>query len=209
MWNQLMSILTGTLLLASSTAFAIGGPGRGPAPVEITLSLEEVQDLRFMREEEKLARDVYLTLYERWNAQLFANIAISEQRHMDAMLRQLIRYGIDDPAAGNPIGEFSNPNLQALYDALIAKGLKRRLKAFKVGGFIEESDIRDLASAIERSSVEQIDTVYGNLLCGSRNHLRAFAQKIETLTGKPYVAQVLTQTEVNQIIDAEVETCGR
>lgn len=209
MSNKVTRLLTVALLLASSTAFAIGGPGSGPGPVEITLTSDEVQDLRYMREEEKLARDVYLTLYERWNAALFANIASSEQRHMDAMLRLLIRYGIADPAAGNPIGQFSDPDLQTLYDSLVAKGSKRRLKAFKVGGFIEESDIRDLSSAIDRSSVDRIDTVYGSLLCGSRNHLRAFAQKIETLTGKPYAAQVLTQAEVDDIIDSPVETCGR
>ena len=39
-----------------------------------------------MREEEKLARDVYLTLYDIWGTPAFNNIASSEQTHMDAVL---------------------------------------------------------------------------------------------------------------------------
>jgi hypothetical protein len=203
-FNKMQMRLIGAVLWAAGVAFA-AGPGR----TDVTLAPAEIQDLRFMREEEKLARDVYLTLYERWSAVLFANIASSEQRHMDAMMRLLLHYGIPDPAAGKAIGEFTNPDLQGLYDSLVSKGLKRRIKAFRVGGFIEETDIRDLAAAIDRSSVDQIDSTYENLLCGSRNHLRAFARKIERLTGKPYTAQVLTQAEVDEIIDGAVETCGR
>ena len=76
----------------------------------------------FMREEEKLARDVYLTLYDAWGLTPFASIAVSEQSHMNAMLL-LLKYRLPDPAAGKPIGEFTDPDLQALYDTLIARGL--------------------------------------------------------------------------------------
>ena len=54
----------------------------------------------FMREEEKLARDVYLTLYDAWRLAPFANISVSEQKHMNAMLLLLRKYGLPDPAAG-------------------------------------------------------------------------------------------------------------
>jgi hypothetical protein len=55
---------------------------------------------------------------------------------------------------------------------------------------------------------DDIDAVYATLLCGSRNHLRAFAQNIETLTTKPYVAQLLSQEEVDAIIDTPMEKCN-
>ena len=35
------------------------------------LNANEIADLQFMREEEKLAHDVYLALYQKWNLQAF------------------------------------------------------------------------------------------------------------------------------------------
>jgi len=43
---------------------------------------DEVKWLRFMREEEKLARDVYLKLFDTWKLTVFSRIARSEQRHL-------------------------------------------------------------------------------------------------------------------------------
>ena len=83
------------------------------------LTAQEVDGLAFMREEEKLARDVYLTLYDQWNMPVFQNIAGSESTHMDAVLTILDRYGLEDPSAEKAVGEFTNPDLQALYDQLV------------------------------------------------------------------------------------------
>ena len=44
----------------------------------------EAEGLLFMREEEKLAQDVYLTLFEEWSVTTFRNISNSEQTHTDA-----------------------------------------------------------------------------------------------------------------------------
>jgi hypothetical protein len=44
-----------------------------------TLSPEEAAGLAYMREEEKLAHDVYLALYEQWGSTIFRSIASSEQ----------------------------------------------------------------------------------------------------------------------------------
>jgi len=70
------------------------------------------------------------------------------------------------------------------------------LEALKVGGLIEEKDMHDIKAAIDRSQKEDIDAGLRSLLCGSRNHLRSFAQNIVALTEHAlYVAQVLDQTE--------------
>jgi hypothetical protein len=167
-----------------------------------TLTTEEKNDLLFMREEEKLARDVYLTLHDIWGTPVFANIATSEQQHMDAILKLLKTYDLPDPAAGKLVGEFVNTELQALYDALIARGKKSALEALMVGGVIEETDIEDLNAAMETSRLSNIDKVYQNLLDGSYNHLRAFASNIESLTGLPYVAQVVSQDVVDSILES-------
>lgn len=175
----------------------------------LALSEEEKADLTFMREEEKLARDTYLTLYEVWNLTIFSNIASSEQTHMDALLTLLKKYELPDPAANTKIGEFTNAELQVLYNTLIERGKLSSLEALKVGGTIEEKDMRDIKAAIERSQKDDIDATYENLLCGSRNHLRSFAQNIVAVTSVPYVAQVISQTEVDQILQTPMEKCGK
>jgi hypothetical protein len=176
---------------------------------KLPLSAVEEADLLFMREEEKLARDTYLTLYELWDLTVLSNIASSEQAHMDALLKLLKKYKLPDPAANTEIGEFTNTDLQTLYNTLIAKGELSSLDALKVGGIIEEKDMQDIKEAIERSQKDDIDAVYEKLLCGSRNHLRSFAQNIQTLTGAPYVAQILPQIEVDQILQSPMERCGK
>jgi len=175
----------------------------------LPLSAEEGADLLFMREEEKLARDTYLTLYELWDLAIFSKIASSEQMHMNAMLKLLKKYELSDPAADTEIGEFSNDALQTLYNTLVVTGEQSALDALKVGGIIEETDMRDIKAAIVRSEKEDIDAVYENLLCGSRNHLRGFAQNILELTEQPYVAQVLYQSEVDEILASPMEKCGK
>ena len=146
-----------------------------------SLSQQEADSLLFMREEEKLARDVYSALDGYGNP--FANIQNSEQSHMDAVLALLDRYGLPDPAAGNGPGEFTNETLQSLYGALVTQGQLSEIEALIVGCTIEELDIRDLELA--KAEVEHSDIVatYDTLLLGSRNHLRAFYGKLQNRGG--------------------------
>jgi hypothetical protein len=196
-------------LVAMSLTFSVPGfAARTASTTGASLTALEAADLTFMREEEKLARDTYLTLGETWTLAVFANIASSEQRHMDAILALLTKYRLPDPATSTLIGEFNNPELQALYDALISKGMQSDLEALMVGGIIEETDMEDIQAAIDRSQHPDVVAVFENLMCGSRNHLRAFAANIEAFTGQPYAAQVLAQTAVDEILSSPLENCG-
>jgi hypothetical protein len=147
-----------------------------PAVTPATLSPTESASLQYMREEEKLAHDVYVTLYAKWGLRVFNNISAAEQRHTDAIVTLLNRYGISDPAAGNPVGVFTNSDLQALYDKLIAQGSISTAAALKVGVLIEQTDIQDLKTHIAETTKADILQVYNNLLRGSQNHLRAFTR---------------------------------
>jgi hypothetical protein len=190
----------------SATPFmAMGHP---LAVASATLTKDEASDLVFMREEEKLARDLYLTFDEKWGDATFSQIASSEQRHMDAILRKLIKYHLADPAAGIPIGTFNNKEVQVLYDELLQNGSQSLLAALKVGGFVEELDIEDNMQAAERATLGDLDRVYEALTCGSRNHLRTFASRISGLTGLRYVAQYLPQAQVDTILQLPYEQCG-
>lgn len=166
-----------------------------------TLTAQEKSDLIFMREEEKLARDVYLTLYDVWGTPVLANIALSEQQHMDAILNLLNLYKLPDPSVGKLVGEFVNAELQALYNELVERGRQSVVEALKVGGVIEETDIEDLVTAMDTARPANIDNVYQNLLNGSYNHLRSFASNLHALTGEPYTAQVVSQSVVDSILN--------
>ncbi len=138
------------------------------------LTDDEKYWMTYMREEEKLARDVYTSLGAQWNLPVFTNIARSEQTHMDSVKTLLDRYGVQDPAAGTAPGEFRNPVLQQLYNDLISQGTISVVDALKVGVLIEETDIVDLDKAIAATQHNDIRTVYENLRQGSLNHLNSF-----------------------------------
>jgi len=135
---------------------------------------EEIINILFMRQEEKFARDVYLTLYEEWEVPIFANISESEQRHMDALKRLIDLYDLEDPVADMPVGQFENQDLSELYIELTELGVESIIDAFSVGVTIEELDIADLQADIEVAVTRNVKRVFENLLAGSENHLAAF-----------------------------------
>lgn len=193
--------------LALVPALARGGGRGSPATQgalpsgrasQRALSAEESATLTWMREEEKLARDTYITLGAKFPHRTFTQIAASEQQHMDSVLRFLEKYGIPDPALPG-VGAFANPALQALYDALVARGSASLVDALGVGGFIEETDMVDLQAAIAGTTHADIATMYANLLAGSVNHLQAFVAALAAL-GVRYVPQVLDQAAFDEIV---------
>jgi hypothetical protein len=185
-------ILAGMLVMSlSSNTVAQSSAG--------VLNDAETSTLIWMREEEKLARDTYITLYDRWGTRVFSNISRAEQTHMDTLLTMLKTYGIADPINDNTVGVFNDPVLAELYDDLVTSGSNSALDALYVGGFIEELDIKDLWIAIEESTHADVIAAYENLLAGSYKHLRAFVGQIEA-TGIEYEAQYLNQSEVDSIL---------
>jgi len=153
--------------------------GKGPGLVFTELSDDEVVMLNYMREEEKLARDVYLLLYDYWGAAIFTTISDSEQQHMDTMEKMVDKYGLDDPAQ-DALGVFTDPNLQEKYDGLVASGVISYINGLIAGATIEEIDMVDILHAIEVTEHDDLNQTYGNLLDGSKNHLRAFVGALET-----------------------------
>ena len=140
----------------------------------------EIADLLYMREEEKLARDVYLTFFDKYKSLVFNNIYKSEQVHMDAILNLIKGYGLEDPAKSE-IGKFTNSDLQSLFDELILKGEVSLVEALKVGVDIEILDIDDLLKAINETDKVNIKQVYTNLFKASETHLKSFTFNLQRL----------------------------
>lgn len=189
-----------------STIFLVSCDKKEEINSRLELTSEEEYSLLYMREEEKLARDVYVYLFERYNLDIFENISASEQKHMDFVLDLMSEYGLDDNAA-LAYGEFNNHELQLLYDELIAKGSLSLYDALIVGATIEDVDIYDLNSAYEETIKTDLIDLYGTLLCASKNHMRAFTDRVSK-EGPDYVPQFISQEEYDLILAASHEPCG-
>jgi hypothetical protein len=198
------AMLAGTITLTLSACGTITGPtgsptdrataqaaqAAAPALGTGTLDDEAVRTLRFMREEEKLARDVYGALGRAFEHPTFVHIAGSEKRHMDALGRVIAAYGVDDPIDEDVAGRFEDADLQALHDRLVADGSASLTAALTVGALIEETDIQDLDVALADGPPADVAAVYDRLRGASGNHLRAFTGALSGL-GVTCAPQVL------------------
>jgi hypothetical protein len=139
----------------------------------------EIEDIIYIREEEKLARDVYITLYQIWKEPIFENISKSEQNHMDAIKGLIDKYGLEDPVVDDTLGAFANPEFIVLYNSLITSGSKSYCEALDAGKLIEETDIVDIENALMEVTAQDVGNVFENLKEGSLKHLGAFESQID------------------------------
>ncbi|MEY4639680.1 MAG: hypothetical protein RLY13_678 [Actinomycetota bacterium] len=133
--------------------------------------------LVYLIEEEKLAHDVYTKMFELWGSRVFGNILQSEETHQSQVLTVMQTRDIEDPRSSK-VGVFSNDELQALYNELIAKGSKSAVDAYEVGVAIEELDIDDITKMLATAKDADVIAMMENLRKGSENHLRAFNNQL-------------------------------
>jgi hypothetical protein len=199
--------LLAVLLVGAATVSEAAGPrgnsgsqrGSGRNIVAVApLTAEEAIHLLDLREEEKLAHDVYQELGDRWQALEFRNIVRSEQRHFDAIGSRLVMFGQADPAQAST-GTFSKPELQELYNTLMAQGSASYVDALRVGATIEDMDIRDVQAAINATTNPTIIQTYSSLLQASKNHLRSFVSLLAT-QGVEYEPQYIDEALYDSIV---------
>ena len=174
------------------------------ASISSSLTDEEIAGLMWMREEEQLAHDVYVVLGDLWNLRIFDNISSAEMAHIEAVSGLLDLYGLDDPAAGNETGTFTDPALQRLHDQLVEDGSRSLEAALEVGALIEELDIVDLVARAAATDNPEISAVYANLERGSRNHLRAFVSQLDS-RGVTYTPTQLDPATFDAIVSSDTE----
>ena len=183
----------------------IGGIGALFNEIEISSLDGEEDELLYLWEEEKLARDVYLALAETWQLPIFANIATAEQRHMDLVYTFIETYGFADHIPEDIVGTFVEPDLGVLYPDLVTRGNNSLIDALFVGAEIEDMDLADLYELIETGTDNRhVLLVAYNLAKGSRNHLRAFVRAL-TAQGQIYTPSYLEQVTFDEIIAAGME----
>jgi hypothetical protein len=167
------------------------------------ISEKEKNSLLFMREEEKLAYDIYTAMYAKWDLTPFSNISSSEASHMTAVKTLIDRYQLKDPVQPGS-GVFTNQTLKQLYNQLLQQGNTSLTESLMAGAAIEEIDIRDLKDHLNFIQKADIRIVYDNLMRGSRNHLRAFVRNLD-MRGITYKPQYLSKKEYDDIINSPME----
>jgi hypothetical protein len=216
-----------------SLAFIVGSGGAFASNVESTstatddpaLDYNEKMHLFFMREEEKLARDVYQTLGTMYpDSVIFGNIDDSEQQHMTAVKAMIEKYGYEDPSTNDNVGAYTGEDFgwyfTEKYNQLVERASISELEALYVGAFIEELDMMDINQCPQvivetdngindvtecgkvYTGKPDIQRLYSSLLDGSDSHLEGYVNNIEQIIGKGnYQAQVLSQEMVDEILD--------
>jgi hypothetical protein len=178
--SKMLIVGTSGIALLSSSAY---GKNRGKGRRSTTINLTDKQkaDIFYMYQEEKVARDVYITFsgedyYP--NENTFASIQLSEQRHIDAVEGLCDKYGIDKKGVNEgDVGNFILEELKTLYDDCVIRGRGSLLEALMVGEDIELKDITDLEEAMVGMPSDVVN-VFSNLREGSLNHLEAFQSAI-------------------------------
>ncbi len=169
------------MLMLGQLLGQMAGPGGNGGNRTPALSNAERDRLLLMREEEKMAGDVYRYLAEKWKLRVFSNIAESEDRHFESVGRLLDRYKFTDPTIGLGPGVYRSTAITALFQQLIAKGNVSVQDALEVGVTIEKVDIQDLVSGLLETKQSNIKRVYTNLLNASFQHLESFETTLEPL----------------------------
>ena len=213
------------IFAGAGSVMAKGGKSASVSTDDTLLDYNEQIHLAFMREEEKLARDVYLTLGTMYpDSVIFGNIDDSEQVHTMAVKAMIEKYGYKDPSTNDNIGIYTGEDygwyFTEKYNLLVERASISELEAWYVGAFIEELDMMDINQCpkiiVETDNginevtecgkiytdKSDIAKLYDSLLDGSDSHLEGYVKNIEKYIGEgSYQAQVLSQEQVDEILD--------
>jgi hypothetical protein len=161
------------------------------------LTADEIEFIFAVREDEKIARDLYISFFGKFGLKPFENIGKAEDNHIKATEKLFDYYEIDYPAlSGN--GKFENAIRQKLFDSLLLK-VNTELDAFKVMAVLEESNIVEYGAVIKTVVNPNIKMVIENLAKASANHFKAAIRQITALGGT-YTPEFLTQEQYRAVI---------
>ena len=149
-------------------------PPPPPSPAQGSCRRPKSRNCSTWSKRRRCAHDLYVLAYDTYGLRVFNNIAASETSHQQSLQRVLTAYELSDPTQGQPAGEFTDPDLQALYDALSAQVMQSQAAALNVGVTVERTDIADLKQT-KTGMPREVKLVLGHLLTASRQHLRAFS----------------------------------
>jgi hypothetical protein len=157
----------------------------------------DVEGMRFIWEEEKTARDLYISFYRETNQSIFMNLVRSEQNHMDQVKSVMDRYGVSMPVPDQ--GALENQTLIQIYSDLLSRGNRSDEEALMAAAAFEEISIVDLQKEIAATDNQEVIVVYQGLLAGSKKHLRSYVNALKE-QGIAYSPQYLSRAEFDDVM---------
>jgi len=163
-----------------------------------SLTQELNDSIAYMYSEEKLAKELYLNIYEHQSVIQLKNIATnSEVKHTEAVNQLAAKYDLNItkyPDTEPPYlladiekygsGVYPVEPIQELYDNLYDKGIASQKNALEVGCIVEVTDINDLDAYIvqaEASSATDVLEIFEWLRNGSYKHYWAFDKGLKDM----------------------------
>jgi hypothetical protein len=141
------------------------------------------KSLAYMYDEERLAQEVYLAIYNKQPVQQLSKIASkAEGRHIDAVKSLAQRYGVSTPYQQS--GRYQSPHIQSLYNELYSKGIRSKKDALEVGCMVEVIDVDDLNNYMneaQKANAQDVLETYTFLRKGSYNHYWAFDRGLQQI----------------------------
>jgi len=202
-------IALGILMAGIVLAHGMMGQGAGPmmgsqalgAQILVMpkqpLDQDEEQVLMKIFEQEKLARDLYKELYDRWKVRVFLNLAISKQYHFDMVKTLLEKYDVEYPADDTP-GTFTDQELQKLHSEWLEKGKESLENALEVGAEAEEMNIYHVKEYLSQIDNDDLRIMLVNLSYASARHLKILNGFMTHYYDRAYRFQYLSREDVKE-----------
>jgi len=178
----LFSLLTASMFINANSVLGTLYNGSSTA-ASATSSSSVKKSLAFMYEEERLAKEVYLSVYKKQPVQQLYRIATnSETRHISAVESLARKYGV--AISPQRVGRYRNSHIQSLFNTLYKKGIRSTKDALQVGCMVEVTDINDLNKYIyqaQQAGASDVLQTYEFLRKGSYNHYWAFDKGLKSI----------------------------
>lgn len=167
--------------------------------VTASLSADEIEFLFALREDEKMARDLYTVFAAKYStAPQIDRIAAAENSHIAYVEAVLDYYEISYPAM-TAAGLFEDAKRQAIYNELADKS-GTLLEVYATMAAVEEESVSAYKSVQSEITNENIALVITNMIKASSNHLKAAVCQI-IVGGSTYTPLYLSAEEFGTIVN--------
>ena len=196
-----------SLLVCNLPGAAMGGSGPSDA---FYIDFYAGWQVVWMHDSERLALNLNQAFYDDWGEPLFASIAAAKPRYMDKLLDLIDWYDIRwFGDISNEPGFYTDERNADAFDELVERGKSSLQNALLAAAYVEESNISEYRASISGlemwyyipgDGMQLLVDAYHDLLNAAYVNLTKLVSRVDG-----YSAQILTQADVDAIIEAETE----
>jgi hypothetical protein len=121
----------------------------------------------------KLSHDLLAAFADRYEV-FPGQSVVAQTRELSAIRVLLARYGVPDPTAGLPAGEFVPDDLRFRYDRLLAEGSRDRVSALRVGIRLAGATVITLDEALQHVDAPDVRHTFVHLIMSARRQIRLY-----------------------------------